>query len=99
MRLIERNPCDPIAEEVLSFAALDRRRRNVQSRGMHALVLAIDRSETQDMVRISHRRCVMIDRSLADVIDHPSATHGASNRSRVVKYVEATTSDSFRSEE
>src|SRR5258707_14349623 len=62
---------------------------------MHALVHAIDRSETQDMVRIGDRRCVVIDRGLADVVDHPSDSHGASDRSRVVRYVEATTSDSF----
>ncbi len=85
VRLIERNPGDPVAEEVLPFAALDRRRRDVEGGGMHALMRAVDRRQPQHMVRVGDGGVVVVDRLLADVVDHPSASHGASERSRVVK--------------
>ena len=85
VRLIERDPGDPVAEEILAFAALDRRRHDVERRGMHPLVRAVDRGQPQHVMRIGDRRRIVIDRLLADVVDHPSDSHGASERSRVVK--------------
>ena len=46
---------------------------------------AVDRREPQHMARIGHRRRVVIDRGLPDVVDHPSASQRTSARSCVVK--------------
>ena len=59
VRLVERDPGDPVAEEILAFAALDRRRRDVEGRGMHALMRAVDRRQPQHVVRIGDRRVVV----------------------------------------
>jgi hypothetical protein len=83
--LIKRNPGHAIAEEVLPFATLDRRRREIERRRDDALPRTIDQPEPHDMPRMRDRRRLVVDRFLAKVVDHPSESQGTSERMWVVK--------------
>jgi len=55
----------------------------------------LDRRHPQHVMGDRHRRRIVIDGRLPDVVDHPIASQWASDRSREVKYVDAMASASF----
>src|SRR5262249_59114760 len=96
--LVRRFQVDPgpaIAEKVLSLAAVLRFRANLQSRGLNALTITIDRHLPQHMARMRHRRSVGVGGRLAHVVDQASASQLASARSVLVRYAAVMASESF----
>ena len=81
VRAIEPDPGEMIAEEVIALAALRRHRIDLQGGRMHPLPHAIDRRQPQHVVRIGDRRRIGIDRGLAQIVDHASASHCGPDRS------------------
>ena len=95
MGFLEPDPGHVIAEEVEALAPLDRHRGNLERGGMHALARPVDRRQMQHVVRIGDLGGILVGGGLADVVDHASASHTASDRSSCARCEESMVSESF----
>jgi hypothetical protein len=85
VRRFDVDPGQPIAEEVLSLAAVLGLGADLQSRDMNTLTVAVDRHLPQHMARMRHGGSIDVRGRLADVVDHASASRVASARSVLVR--------------
>src|SRR5258708_7054486 len=95
MGLFKADPGDVIAEEIDSLAPLDWHRRDLQYDRMHTLARPVDRRQVQCVMRVSDLRGIRVGRGLADIVDHASASHTASDRSVCPRCEESMASESF----
>src|SRR5437016_7176015 len=95
MGLIEPDPGHVVAEEVEALAALDRQRGYLERGGVDPLLGPIDRHQPQHVIRIGDLRRIDIGRGLANIVDHASASHTASERSLCARCEESIASESF----